>query len=264
MGELGLLLEPEEPPAVRTLHQNGGGDYLLTADHAGRRIPRTLGTLGVAARERSRHIGWDIGIAEVTRRLAERLDAAAILQRYSRLVMDCNRPPAAPSAFPEISEETPIPGNQHLSEAAKRQRRSAIFDPYHETIERTIAARNAAGRRTVYVAMHSFTPVYRGAARSMHCGLLFNRNPKLSLELAKLLAAEGGLEVCLNAPYRMSDTTDYGVPEHAEKGGLDYLEIEIRQDLIGEPAGQARWAALLARLVPIADTMARHEVVKPL
>ncbi|MGH7056462.1 MAG: N-formylglutamate amidohydrolase [Acetobacteraceae bacterium] len=253
------LLAADEPPPVRLLYRNGRSDFLFTADHAGRRIPRDLATLGVAARERSRHIGWDIGIAEVTRRLARRLDATAVLQRYSRLVIDCNRPPTVPNAFPEISEDTPIPGNQGLSEAAKLRRRVGIFDPYHGTIEQLIEGCKAAGRRTVYVAMHSFTPVFRGATRSMQCGLLYNRNPRLSLVLAKLLAAEGGIKVALNAPYRVSDSTDYGVPEHAEKRGLDYLEIEIRQDLIGEPADQARWAALLARLLPVADAVMRKE-----
>lgn len=238
---------------MRVLHRAGRSDFLFTADHAGRRIPRALGGLGLSARERARHIGWDIGIAEVTRRLAKSLGAVAVLQRYSRLVIDCNRPSGAPSAFPEISEATPIPGNRALAEAEKTRRRRAIFEPYHAAIADLIAERNGAGRRTLYVAMHSFTPVFRGATRSMHCGLLYNRNQRLSLALAKLLSAEDGLEVALNAPYRLTDETDYGVPEHAEKAGLDYLEIEIRQDLIETASGQAEWAGRLARLLPAAD-----------
>jgi predicted N-formylglutamate amidohydrolase len=106
--------------------------------------------------------------------------------------------------------------------------------------------------RPVYVAMHSFTPVYLGAARLIEVAVLYNRNPRLSRIMAGLLRAEGDLAVAENEPYRVSDETDYGVPVHAEAGGLDYLEIEIRQDLIADAAGQAAWVRRLARLLPLA------------
>ena len=240
------LLEDGEAPVYEVLREVGPGPFLLTADHAGRVIPRRLGDLGVSQAEMDRHIAWDIGIAEVTRRLSAALDATAILQNYSRLVIDCNRNPGWASAFPEVSEATAIPGNQGLDEAAKVARREAIFEPYHRTIGRLVAVR----ARTIYVAMHSFTPVYLGAARPMHVAVLYNRNPRLSKILADLLRADGGLAVAENAPYRVSDETDYGVPVHAERNGLDYLELEIRQDLIADETGQAEWAERLARLLP--------------
>ena len=247
------MLGLDEPFPVRQVNPNGRSDFLLTADHAGRRIPASLGTLGLSRGELGRHIAWDIGIAGVVRRMARALDAAALLQRYSRLVIDCNRQPGVPSAFPEVSEMTEVPGNRALSPEEKARRRQAIYKPYHDAISAIIARRRAAGRRTLYVAMHSFTPIFKGAARKMHCAVLFNRNPRLSLILSALLRAEGDLEVGENEPYRLSDATDYGVPVHAEQGGLDYVEIEIRQDLITTLAGQALWAERLARLLSIAD-----------
>ena len=240
------LLRDDEAPVYELLREGGKSPFLLTADHAGRLIPRALGDMGVPPAEMDRHIAWDIGIAGVTRRLSEALDATAILQAYSRLVIDCNRQPHVASAFPAVSEATPVPGNEGLDEAGKAARRAAIFDPYHGAIGRLIAARG----RTVYVAMHSFTPVYLAQARPMHVAVLYNRNPGLSKRLADLLRAEPELVVGENAPYRVSDETDYGVPVHAERGGLDYLEIEIRQDLIAQEAGQVEWAARLARLLP--------------
>lgn len=243
------LLGDDEPCAFNVMHADGRSPFLFTADHAGRRIPRALGDLGVSAADMDRHIAWDIGIAGVTRALAEALDATAIFQTYSRLVMDCNRPPHVPSAFPEVSEATRVPGNIGLGEADKLARRRAIFDPYHAEIARLLAVR--AKRRTVYVAMHSFTPVFLQNVREMHVAVLFNRNPRASHLLAELLRAEPGLVVGENAPYRVSDETDYGVPVHAEQGGLDYIELEIRQDLIEDAAGQAAWAARLARLLPV-------------
>lgn len=246
------LLGPDEPGPVSLRRPRGRSAFLFTADHAGRRIPRTLGTLGLSARERARHIAWDIGIAGLTRRLSAALDATALLQRYSRLVIDCNRPREALSAFPEISDGTEIPGNRNLSEAEKERRRRAIFTPYHAAIEALIESRAKAGLRILYVAMHSFTPVFGGKPREMQCAVLHDRNPRLSLALFQLLSQEKNLIVAENAPYRLSDRTDYGVPVHAEARGLDYLEIEIRQDLIADTAGEIAWAERLARLLPAA------------
>jgi predicted N-formylglutamate amidohydrolase len=245
-----MLLAPDEPAPFRVLREGAASPFLLTADHAGNRIPRLLGDLGVSAAERARHIAWDIGIGAVTERLSARLDAAAVLQTYSRLVIDCNRRPDLPGAFPEISELTPVPGNARLSAAEREARRAAIFDPYHRAIARLIAARRERGQPTLYIAMHSFTPVFKGVSRSMEVAVLYNRSPRLSHALAGLLRGEPGLVVAENEPYRVTDETDYGVPVHAEAGGLDYVEIEIRQDLIAGEAGQAEWAARLARLLP--------------
>src|SRR3954453_10887711 len=166
-----MLLSADDPPPVRVLRANGASDFFLTADHAGRAVPRALGDLGVSAAEMERHIAWDIGIAGVTERLSERLDATAVLQVYSRLVVDCNRDPSWPTAMPEISEHTPIPGNIGLTPEQKQARAAAIFTPYHARIEALLNAR--AGRRSVLVAMHSFTPRFKGESRAMHVGVLF-------------------------------------------------------------------------------------------
>src|ERR1700749_351402 len=149
------MLQSDEPSPVRVLREDGKSDLFFTADHAGRDVPRSLANLGLPDSELARHIGWDIGIAAVTERLSATLDATAVLQTYSRLVIDCKRDPSVPSSIPEISEATPIPGNVGLSEDQRAARRDAIFAPYHARIEALLNARRDAGRRTVYVAMHS-------------------------------------------------------------------------------------------------------------
>ncbi len=251
------LLASDEPSPARVLREQGASDLFLTADHAGRAIPRSLGTLGLPESELVRHIGWDIGIAGVTERLSASLDATAVLQTYSRLVIDCNRDPSVPSAMPEISEMTEIPGNRDLTDGQRAARRSAIFDPYHDRIRALLDARQAARRRTVYVAMHSFTPVFKGESRAMQVGVLYNRDSRLASILLELLRAEGDLVVGDNAPYAVSDITDYGVPTHAEKRGLPHVEIEIRQDLIADAAGQAAWAERFHRLLLQSDARLR-------
>jgi predicted N-formylglutamate amidohydrolase len=157
-----------------------------------------------------------------------------------------------PSSIPEISEATEIPGNRGLGGEERAARRAAIFDPYHDCIAAALDRRAAAGRATALVALHSFTPVFKGEARPWHAAVLFNRDPRLAHILAGLLRAEGGLTIGENEPYAVSDLTDYTVPVHGERRGLPHVEIEIRQDLLADPAGRAAWARRLARLLPAA------------
>ena len=246
------LLAHDEPHPVTFENEAGRSVFFLTCDHAGRAIPRRLDGLGLPEHETERHIAWDIGIGAVGRQLSRLLDAAVVLQNYSRLVIDCNRDPNVPSSIPEISETTEIPGNRDLGEMARAARISEIFRPYHDTIAAGLDRRAAAGRASVLVALHSFTPVFKGVARPWHAAVLYNRDPHLARSLFKLLSAEDGLVIGDNEPYAVSDQTDYTVPVHGERRGLPHVEIEIRQDLITDPAGQTAWAERLARLLPAA------------
>jgi len=209
-----------------------------------------LGRLGIAEAECERHIAWDVGIAGLGRLLADALGATLIQQNYSRLVIDCNRPPGSAASIPEISELTRIPGNVGLSEAQKVARAREIFWPYHGRIEAELERRRQSGRRGALIALHSFTPVFKGMPRAWHAALLYNRDRRLARSLLALLKEEQGLIVGDNEPYFVSDATDYTIPVHGERRGLPHALIEIRQDLIAEENGQRRWADLLARLLP--------------
>ena len=243
------LLGASDPAPVTIANPQGASPFLLVCDHAGRHVPKNLGDLGVAAADWDRHIAWDIGAAGVCDHLAPALDAMCIAQAYSRLVIDCNRQPGHPTSIAPASDGTSIPGNQGLGEAAILARVKEIFQPYHDAIAAELDRRGAAGLTTAVVAMHSFTPVFGGKSRVWQAGVLHNRDPRLSRALAALLEQEGYI-VGDNEPYRLSDDSDYTIPVHAERRGLPYVELEIRQDLIADPAGQAAWAKLLADCLP--------------
>ncbi len=247
-GDTSLLLGKEDVPPVHENNAAGNSPFLLTSDHYGRLIPPVLGDLGVPADELTRHIAWDIGIAGVADALSRHLDAHLVAQRYSRLVIDCNRPPQAASSIPRISEATVISGNEALSHDEAEARRRQIFDPYHRRIREVIDRRLRERRPTVLVSLHSFTPVYAGIARPWHIGTLYHRDTRLPPLLLKLLRAEADLVVGDNEPYAVSDETDYTIPVHGETRGLMNTGIEIRQDLIAEPDGQRQWAERLARI----------------
>ncbi len=246
------LLQEGDPDPVLLVNENGPSVFFLVCDHAGRAFPRRLGRLGLSEEESRRHIAWDIGIGGLGRLLSQRLDAPLVLQNYSRLVIDCNRDPAVPSSIPEVSENTRVPGNCGLGERERECRRAAIFRPYHTAIAAALDQREARGRASVLIALHSFTPIFKGVPRPWHAGVLYNRDPRLARLLLARLCAEEGLLVGDNEPYRVSDLTDYTIPRHGERRGLPHVEIELRQDLIAESEGETIWAERLARLLPLA------------
>lgn len=247
-----FLLADDEMPPVTVLNPDGPSAFLLVADHAGNAFPRSLGLLGISEADRMRHIAWDIGIAGVCRALADQLDATLIQQNYSRLIIDCNRPPRTPASMPEISEATPIPGNRGLGAAAREAREQDIFRPYHRRVADELDRRAQARRPVALIAMHSFTPSYLGVERPWHVGVLYHRDTRLARALLAALRQDQGLCVGDNEPYDVSPQTDYTIPVHAEGRGLLHVGIEIRQDLIAAPAGQEAWAARIARALGLA------------
>jgi predicted N-formylglutamate amidohydrolase len=243
------LLDDDEPPAFEVYGESARSPYLVTCDHASRRIPRALGSLGVPESELERHIAWDIGAAGLARKLADKLDARLIFQNYSRLVIDCNRRLDRPDSIAERSEDTSIPGNIGLLPVAASQRAREIFAPYHACIARELDRRAAHGVPTVLIFMHTFTPVFRGVARAWHAGVLYHHDVRLAQPLLAALRREDGFEIGDNQPYAATELTDYGLVEHAERRGLVHVELEVRQDLVSDAEGQAAWAARLARLI---------------
>jgi len=240
------LLADDEPAPFTVENAQGRSPFVLICDHAGRRIPRKLGTLGVDESELERHIAWDIGARGVASHMAQRLDAILIAQTYSRLVIDCNRPLGAPTSITPRSERTDVPGNHDLSPADRAARASEIFVPYHARITEELDRRRAIAMPTVLISMHSFTPVFHDVARPWHVGMLYQRDTRVAHVLLELIRAEGEWVVGDNEPYAVSDGTDYAIPVHGEQRGLPHAEIEVRQDLIADESGQRAWAERLA------------------
>ena len=244
---------PSDPEPVEIISSEGNSVFVLTGDHAGNAIPRRLGTLGLTAAQLETHIAWDIGIAGVARYLSAALGAPLVLQRYSRLVIDCNRDPAVQSSIAILSEDTHIPGNLSAGQSERELRRKSIFDPYHATIRDILERRAATVMPSIMVALHSMTPVFKSLPRAMHAAVLYDRDSRFAKRVFAALCEDPALTVAENQPYFVSPATDYTIPHHAE-GRLPYVEIEIRQDLITDPAGQTAWAERLARLLPAAYT----------
>lgn len=241
------MLEPDEPPAFEVVDPHGSSTAFLICDHASPRLPRRLGDLGLSEAQRLDHIGWDPGAALVARRLSALLGAPLVLSGYSRLAIDCNRPPHVPASVPAQSCGVAIPGNAHLADdgAARAERAEALFHPYHRAIAALLDRRREAGLPTALLSVHSFTPVLSGQARPWQIGVMYGRDRRLADLLLRVLRRDGALVVGDNQPYTVTDTTDYGVPVHGEGRGLPCVLLELRNDLIAHEAGAHEWAARL-------------------
>jgi predicted N-formylglutamate amidohydrolase len=252
------LLAPDEPGAVLEERRDARSEFVIIVDHAGARIPRRLGDLGLSGPELARHIAWDIGALEVARRVAAALDGTLVAQNYSRLVIDCNRDPACAASITTLSEHTQIPGNVGIGAQERAARRREIFDPYHEHIRALLDARERAGRATILVAQHSMTNLFKGVARPMHAAVLYNRDRRLAAHMLDSLRRESGLVIGDNEPYAVNDETDYSVRWHGEARALAHVELEIRQDLILDAAGQNEWGERIARALRCARQALRE------
>lgn len=243
------LFGPGDPVPFKLFNAEGGSPFLLIGDHAGAAIPIGLGDLGLSAADQRRHIAVDIGVHGLGHVLARLLDAPFVYQPYSRLVVDCNRDPTHPESIPARSDGTVICGNHGLSLAAKAMRTQSIHRPYHQAIADLIGTRMAAGRDTILVSLHSFTPILNGNIRPWEIGVLYWRGKTdFALSMLNQLRSIEDIIVGDNAPYAM-DATDYTVPFHAFPNALRYAEIEVRQDLIEDVQGQLLWAERIANTV---------------
>lgn len=254
------VLSVRDPQPVEIVNAGGASPFVLSCEHAGRAIPESLGDLGVAQPDMDRHIAWDVGAEGVSRQLSALLDAPLVLQRYSRLVVDCNRPFEAPDCFPEQSDGTPVPANRGLGEGERHARFDEIHRPFHRALSQLLDSRAAAGPAPVLVAMHSFTPRLAGGPhRPWHLGVLSNRDRSLAGRfLAEFQKRHPDVPSTHNEPYVVDDLTDYTIPVHGEARGIPHVLLEIRNDLIADTDGQRRWAALVAETLVAANPETRE------
>lgn len=246
MPDIPFVLAPDDPPPVELVGGHRRGPVVLTCEHGGRGVPRILRDNAPPASEMVRHIAWDLGAEATARHIAEQLDAQLVIQRYSRLVIDCNRPRQAPDLAPAISDGTAIPFNSAIGEADIEARWQAIHAPFHDSVAGLLDDR--AARPTALVAVHSFTPRLNGGdARTWHLGLLARADMALAEDMAEALGNNAPEAViAYNQPYQIEDSSDFTIPTHGEARSLPHVLIEIRNDLICRPEGAARWGMLLA------------------
>ncbi|MEM7442512.1 MAG: N-formylglutamate amidohydrolase [Pseudomonadota bacterium] len=240
------LRSPKDPPLLDIVNPGSTAPFFLVADHAGRCVPESLGRLGLGSAPFDRHIAYDIGVDALTRALAQRLGAPAIIHQYSRLLIDPNRGIDDPTSICAISDGVIVPGNRGLSHADAQARADAFFHPYHQLIEEWIDGFMERGVTPAMIAVHSFTPQFKGFDRPWQVGILWGDEGRLSVPVINRLAQDPDLCVGDNEPYTGKNRHGYTVETHAYPRNLPNTLIEVRQDLIDDADGVEEWADRLA------------------
>ena len=219
-------METHEAYQVFRGRRNAGtAPALLTCEHASERLPpphrwpepdlRLLGT----------HWTHDIGARALSVDLAQALGCVAVMSRFTRLLIDPNRPEEHPEAL-----RTDAGGTVHLNREVTAEDRLLRVERYHRAYHRAVDLEVKASTAPVLLAVHTFTPLYMGQRRALEAGVLFDEEEVLAARLAEALAAER-LLVALNEPYSGKEGLVYSVDRHARAHARRALEIELRQDL---------------------------------
>ncbi len=242
------LLAPGEPVPFEVLNPKADAPVLLICDHASRRFPATLGTMGLDPVARRCHLAWDIGAGALTERLAASLGVTAVLARYSRLVVDCNRDLMDPSAFLEFGDGVVIHGNRNLDQQQKDARATEIYWPYHYAVDVEVKRLSGIDYPPVLYSIHSFTPVLNGVSRPWEIGILWDAD-RPTAEIMIDGFRSSGYFVGDNEPYSGKAPMDFTMDHHAEAAGLPHVGIEIRQDLIDNAVGVETIASILHKII---------------
>lgn len=256
----GWQLTADDPPVVGRINPHGKAPILILGDHAGRAVPSALGRLGLGSAPFDMHIAYDIGIAAAIERLAERLDAPALVDNYSRLVIDPNRTLDDPTSICALSDGVIVPGNRGLAPSDVARRQTLLFAPYHRAIEETLDGYLDRGISPTVLSIHSFTPEMNGFLRPWHIGILWGDNGLLSQPLIAALERHADLVLGDNQPYSGRNMHGCTMETHVYPRGLTNTLVEFRNDLIAKQADARAMADVLADAVEAAmATLAPRE-----
>ncbi|MCI5076933.1 N-formylglutamate amidohydrolase [Oricola sp.] len=252
------VLAPSEEPAAEVINPGGEAPIVLVCEHASAFVPKSMAGLGLREDDRLSHAAWDIGALSVATGLAGLLDAPLVASRVSRLVYDCNRPPEAPDAIPARSELIEAPANANLTEAERRKRIDAVYEPFRALLAETIAGKGP--ERPAIVTIHSFAPVFFGVSRKVELGLLHDADDRLARAMLDAAPAFTSMKTALNEPYGPQDGVTHTLKQHALPSGLLNVMIEVRNDLVGDVAGAGHVAETLAKIIERALEACAHPV----
>ncbi|WP_439527663.1 N-formylglutamate amidohydrolase [Pannonibacter sp.] len=248
------MAQPDRPLAgngtpVSVENRNGKSDYVLVCDHASNFIPEAYGDLGLSAEARVAHIAWDPGALGTAQEMSRLLDAPLVYPLVSRLIIDCNRDHAAHDLIPAVSETTRVPGNESISDEDRKRRIDLVHVPFHATIDALVAERTQAGRRSVIVSVHTYTPVYKGVPRPWEIGIIADTDRRLGDAMIAALKAPGDLTVGDNEPYSPADGVYYTLTRHGESQGRACAMIEIRNTDVATAEAEQMWGQRLGKIL---------------
>ena len=225
-------------PEIHSAYERWDGErtpVVLLCEHASEALPEPWSWSQADQRLRGTHWAIDIGVAELCRELVHELGCSALLARFTRLLIDANRPLSASTLMRTMADGNVVALNQNVDSDDRAARIAGYWVPYHTAARELVARHDDA----VVIGIHSFTPCYEGETRTMEVGVLFDQDEDFgcwAYEQFKLM----GFKVALNEPYSGRNGLMYSPQHHASEHGRKTVELEIRQDLLGDTIWRAK------------------------
>lgn len=225
-----------ESPSYLELGPALDGTVVWTCEHAASTVPADWTLAPGDTRWFTTHWGYDRGAAALVRALQTRLGGPAVFGGVSRLVVDLNRAPDHVDLCRSQVEGAPFAPNVGLPKAERDRRVARFYQPYHDALDRLLAARTAAGVPTLLFSVHTFTSLYEGRSRTLDAGVLFDEHDAGAAPmLLDALRRVSGATVEPNEPWSGMKGLIYSVARHGAVHRLPYLELEVRDDLLTGP-----------------------------
>ncbi len=243
-------MDSDDAKPFDLVNPHSAADTLIICDHASRAVPVELDHLGLGPEVFEQHVAWAIGGAGVSRGLAHRLGATALLCGFSRLVIDPNRELYHEHSIRAKSDAIRVPGNENIDRAEAARRARTLYHPYHQEIERRLRAIQER-HVPVLISIHTFTPQLSGdTPRRWHGAVLHGDDDRfVAPVLERFRSLFPDLVIGDNEPYTGYSHDSYSVLHHAERRGLPNVTFEIRQDLIQDQGGIDSWADILRNVL---------------
>ena len=239
-------LTREDYESYQIVRGNAGkSKVFFTCEHASNRLPSRWQWPVEDEWIQNDHCAWEPGAADLSCELAEACEATAVLARFTRLLVDANRPLGSWNMFRNIADGRPVHLNIGLTPDAQQPRIERYYAPYHLALTDEVEAIAP----DLVVGVHSFTPLYEGTLREVEIGILFSDDLRLGDEWTAFIAANSDFVVRANEPYSGAAGMMYSPHTHAVRGGACAIELEIRQDLLCVPEIRAKIASLVQRAI---------------
>lgn len=226
---------------------NAEDKVFLICDHASNNVPKKYKYLGLNKSHFNSHIAYDIGVRDLTIKLARVLKCKCYLSNFSRLLIDPNRKLTDDDLIVKKTFGTLIPHNNFITMDERRFRIKNYYKDYHFNLKKTLNKLLMKKKKILLLSIHSFTKKSKNFNRPNEIGLLWNRNFNLSITFLKELQ-KINVNVGNNMPYsgfHLNHTLDF----HTKENCLDHLSVEIRNDLICSKKGINKWVDILENII---------------
>lgn len=254
--------------------QQGRVPLLISLPHVGTAIPPELAERLVPRALASEDTDWHL--EQLYRPLADKLGASLIVPRYSRYVIDLNRPPDDQPLYPGAKGGTGLVPTRFFSDDPLYRdgaepdateiaaRREAYWQPYHQALAAELERLRAAHGHALLFDGHSIRSelpwLFEGELPALNLGTADGAScaPAITERLGALLAGQTQFSQVVNGRFKGGYITrHYGQPGR----GVHAVQLEMCQrcymDETCDPAG-AYDDALAIQAVPLIEKMLKE------